>query len=55
MSFHTPRKVILTKEQLEHFQQSKTHQEIVGFIEELNERVVGVKLTDECAQSSVCE
>ncbi|KIP09941.1 hypothetical protein PHLGIDRAFT_125927 [Phlebiopsis gigantea 11061_1 CR5-6] len=52
MSFQPPRKVILIPEQLAHFQQSKTHQEIIAFIEELNERVVGVKLTDECAQSS---
>lgn len=51
MSFHPPRKVILTPDQLAHFQQSKTHQDIIGFIEELNDRVVGVKLTDECAQS----
>ena len=55
MSFQEPRKAILTPEQLQYFQQSKTHQDIVGFIEELNERVVGVKLTDECAQSPVCE
>lgn len=55
MSFQSPRKAILTPDQLAHFQQSKTHQDIIGFIEELNERVVGVKLTDECALSPVCE
>lgn len=55
MSFRPPRKVILTPEQLSYFQQSKTHQGIIGFIEELNDRVVGVKLRDECAQSPVCK
>lgn len=55
MSFQPPRKAILTPSQLAYFQTSKTYQDIVGFIEGLNERVVGVKLTDECAQSPVCE
>lgn len=55
MSFHPPRKVILTKEQLEHFQASKTHADIATFIETLNEAVVGVKLTDECPESPVRE
>ncbi len=51
--FFAPRKIILTKEQLEAFQQSKTHETIVGYINALNEAVVGVKLTDECAVSPV--
>ncbi|OJT05937.1 Serine/threonine-protein phosphatase 2A activator 2 [Trametes pubescens] len=49
--FFAPRKIILTKEQLEAFQQSKTHETIVGYINALNAAVVGVKLTDECAVS----
>ncbi|KAI0657502.1 Phosphotyrosyl phosphatase activator [Cubamyces menziesii] len=49
--FLPPRKVILTKEQLEAFQQSKTHETIVSYINALNECVVGVKLTDELAVS----
>ena len=51
--FLPPRKVILTKEQLEAFQQSKTHETIVSYINALNECVVGVKLTDELAVSPV--
>ncbi|TFY53544.1 hypothetical protein EVJ58_g9396, partial [Rhodofomes roseus] len=50
-TFIPPRKVILSKEQLEHFQASKTHQDIVAYIQSLNEAVVGVKLTDECSES----
>ncbi|TBU45498.1 Phosphotyrosyl phosphatase activator [Dichomitus squalens] len=42
-----PRKLILTKENLEAFQASKTHKTIVSYITALNERVVGVKLTDD--------
>lgn len=51
--FFPPRKLILTKEQLEAFQQSKTHETIVAYITALNEAVVGVKLTDECPVSPV--
>ena len=53
MSYQTPRKVILSKEQLQAFQESKTHGDIVSYIETLNESVVGVKLTDECEVSHV--
>lgn len=53
--FTVPRKVILTQEQLEHFQASKTHQDIVAYIEALNAAVVGVKLTDDCPESPVRE
>ncbi|CAL1709782.1 unnamed protein product [Somion occarium] len=51
MSFIQPRKCILTKEQLAHFQQSKTHDDILSFVQNLNDTVVGVKLTDECTMS----
>ncbi|CCM02008.1 uncharacterized protein FIBRA_04083 [Fibroporia radiculosa] len=51
MSFHPPRKVILTKEQLEHFQASEAHKNIISYIETLNAAVVGVKLTDDCVES----
>ena len=53
MSYQVPRKVILSKEQLTAFQESKTHRDIVSYIEALNESVVGVKLTDECEASDV--
>ncbi|KAI0705388.1 hypothetical protein C8Q76DRAFT_630604 [Earliella scabrosa] len=46
-TYFPPRKVILTKENLEAFQQSKTHETIVSYINALNECVVGVKLTDD--------
>ena len=48
-----PRKLILSKENLEAFQASKTHETIVSYITTLNERVVGVKLTDEVPLSPV--
>ncbi|KAI9060099.1 Phosphotyrosyl phosphatase activator [Trametes sanguinea] len=53
--FLPPRKVILTKEQLEAFQQSKTHETIVSYINTLNECVVGVKLTDDVPVSSAVQ
>ena len=53
MPFQAPRKAILSKEQLEYFQKSKTHDDIVSHIETLNNAVVGSKLTDECSQSNV--
>lgn len=53
--FETPRKEILSKEQLEQFQQSTTHSQILAFIQRLNDAVVGVKLTDTCNESDVRE
>ncbi len=53
MSFQNPRKTILTKEQLDYFQASKTHADIINFIESLNESVVGLKLRDHCSSSPV--
>ncbi|KAF8905950.1 hypothetical protein CPB84DRAFT_535064 [Gymnopilus junonius] len=50
-SFQIPRKAILTKDQLEYFQQSQTHKDIVSYIETLNDAVVGSKLTDDCSSS----
>jgi serine/threonine-protein phosphatase 2A activator len=47
-------KRILAPNQLSAFQSSKTHSDIVSYIETLNDAVVGVKLADECPQSSVC-
>lgn len=52
-SFSTPRKYILSKEQLEAFQASNTHNEIISYIESLNDSVIGVKLSDECTESPV--
>ena len=54
-TYFPPRKVILTKENLEAFQQSKTHETIVAYIDSLNECVVGVKLTDDVPVSPVRE
>jgi serine/threonine-protein phosphatase 2A activator len=53
MSYDAPQKRILTPEQLVAFQSSQTHQDIVSYIETLNESVVGIKLSDECSQSMV--
>ncbi|PPQ68465.1 hypothetical protein CVT24_005562 [Panaeolus cyanescens] len=50
-TYQTLRKTILSKEQLEAFQESQTHHDIVNYIETLNDAVVGVKLTDNCSQS----
>lgn len=46
--FQPPRKVILTPAQLSCFQASDTHKEIIHYISQLNESVVGVKLGDPC-------
>ena len=52
--YRAPEKEILTKAQLEQFQQSATHSQLLAFIERLNEAVVGVKLRDPCDESDVC-
>ncbi|PPQ79012.1 hypothetical protein CVT25_002321 [Psilocybe cyanescens] len=52
MSYQVPRKAILSKEQLQYFQESKTHQDIVSYIETLNDAVIGSKLTDDCSMSN---
>lgn len=46
MTFEIPTKQILSSVQLEDFQTSQTHANIVTFVEQLNESVVNVKLTD---------
>ena len=53
MTYAVPHKRILSKEQLEAFQVSKTYQEIIEFIETLNSAVLGVKLADPCSESKV--
>jgi len=53
MSYQIPRKAILSKEQLEYFQESQTHKDIVSYIETLNDAVIGSRLTDECSTSPV--
>lgn len=53
MVFETPRKQILSNEQLTAFQSSNTHNAIVSYVEALNNSVIGVKLTDEVAASVV--
>ncbi len=55
MAFQTPAKAILSQEQLQAFQTSKTYNSIISYIEALNETVVGVKLTDDCEASPVRE
>ncbi|KNZ74755.1 Serine/threonine-protein phosphatase 2A activator 2, partial [Termitomyces sp. J132] len=52
MAFIAPHKAILLPEQLQYFQTSKTRQEILSYIEALNDAVAGVKLLDECSQSA---
>ncbi|KAJ8522060.1 hypothetical protein ONZ45_g1319 [Pleurotus djamor] len=51
MSFQVPQKRILTPEQLTAFKTSKTHNEVVSYIEKLNESVVGAMLSTECETS----
>ncbi|KZV99015.1 Phosphotyrosyl phosphatase activator [Exidia glandulosa HHB12029] len=46
-----PRKILVSKEQLAEFEQSGTHAQLVAYIQALNDAVIGVKLTDECACS----
>jgi serine/threonine-protein phosphatase 2A activator len=53
MSFQSLSKRILTPEQLIAFQQSSTHNQVIEYIEQLNESVKGAKLGDECPQSEV--
>ncbi|KAI0252737.1 Phosphotyrosyl phosphatase activator [Lactifluus subvellereus] len=50
-SFRPLQKAILSNEQLAAFQSSKTYAIITSYIEALNSAVVGVKLTDDVAQS----
>ncbi|GLB41145.1 putative PPIases accelerate the folding of proteins [Lyophyllum shimeji] len=51
MVFRVPQKAILEPDQLAYFQTSKTYQDLVSYIESLNDAVVGVKLADECTES----
>ena len=53
MTFQSPRKFILTKPQLDWFQTSETHKNVISYIETLNESVVSIKLTDPCEESEV--
>ena len=50
-TYRSPRKCIITQDQLSTFQSSSTHNQIISYIETLNEAVVGVKLTDPCSES----
>ncbi len=52
-SFRPLAKAILSKEQLEAFQASKTYTSVASYLETLNNAVIGVKLTDECPVSQV--
>lgn len=52
-SYEVPKKAILIKDQLESFQASQTHADIVNYITTLNQCVIGVKLTDDCPSSEV--
>ncbi len=51
--YEVPSKAIITPTQLEQFQQSTTHTRVLGYVESLNEAVVGVKLRDTCHESEV--
>ncbi len=52
-SFRALEKAILSKEQLAAFQSSKTYVKVTSYIEVLNNKVVGRKLTEEYTQSEV--
>ncbi|KAJ3034781.1 Serine/threonine-protein phosphatase 2A activator 2 [Rhizophlyctis rosea] len=51
--FTTPKRAILTKEDLERFQTSDAYDKILGFILRLNDSVRGKKLTTETTKSAV--
>lgn len=51
--FVVPTKRILSKAHLAAFQRSPAHADILGFIDTLNERVVGVKLSEQGEGSEV--
>ncbi|KAF7306348.1 Serine/threonine-protein phosphatase 2A activator [Mycena indigotica] len=51
MFFQVPSKAIVTPAQLEYFQTSTTHNDVLAYISVLNEAVVGVKLSSECSES----
>jgi hypothetical protein len=51
--FRPLQKAILSNEQLAAFQSSKAYATITHYIETVNNAVIGVKLTDEHAQSQV--
>lgn len=46
MSFQPPRKCILSPDQLTAFQSSKTYDQVVSYIDGLNDAVLGAKLGD---------
>lgn len=48
-----PTKRIISRAHLQSFLDSPTHQDLVDFLEELNESVVGYKLTEEVGESEV--
>ncbi|KAJ7287471.1 Phosphotyrosyl phosphatase activator [Mycena rebaudengoi] len=51
MTYQLPAKAILTAAQLEYFQTSPTHHQILEYIGVLNDSVIGVKLSSDCPQS----
>ncbi|KIJ16527.1 hypothetical protein PAXINDRAFT_180335 [Paxillus involutus ATCC 200175] len=53
MTSEIPTKRILSNAQLEDFQNSQTHANIVTFIEQLNESVINVKLTDNIGNTGI--
>jgi hypothetical protein len=48
-----PTKRIISRAHLQSFLDSPTHTDLVNFLEELNESVVGLKLTDDVPESEV--
>ena len=53
LSATVPTKRIISRAHLQSFLDSPTHQDLCDFLEELNESVVGLKLTDEIQESEV--
>ena len=53
-SFRKPSKKILSPAHLSAFQRSSTHQELLEFITDLNESIVGKKLSDAGEGTEVC-
>ncbi|CAG8578237.1 9939_t:CDS:2 [Ambispora gerdemannii] len=54
-SFTVPKRKILTKEDLQRFQESSAFQEYFAFIERLNESIKSLKLSTDCVVSQVVQ
>jgi serine/threonine-protein phosphatase 2A activator len=47
-------KKIISRQHLDAFLHSQTHQDVVDFLEALNDQAIGVTLRQDCFESEVC-